>query len=181
MSSSARTAALGDFERLLHSRLSRRRSHAATRRAAASRARESRIDAVAELEHLRSDLGRGGPQQRSRVQLRVGRTARGRSCERSAAPVRRSGRESAGQCDSSRRGRIELRAGCGAIRCASRCRIRVPDCPGPLAAIARRSPTGPHGHGLSIARESARQLGGNTLRARRRRRREDRVHGAGAA
>ena len=154
---------LGDFERLLHSRLvAPTLSRAQLADAAATRrARKSRIDAHAELERLALIWGEAarrcgrefsfeweGPQD--------GILANGPQrpfVEVVANLLANAIRHGAGD--------IELR---GRVRSDS-LRVEVsdqgPGLPGPLAGIARRSSSGPHGHGLSVARESARKLGGN--------------------
>lgn len=149
---------LGDFERLLHSRL-------VAPTLSTRRVRRSRIDARVELERLvliwseaarRSgrefDFEWEGPEdgvyangpQRPFVQVVANLMANA---------IRHG------------EGRIELRV---RVRSDS-LRIEVsdegPGLPGPLAGVARRSSSGPHGHGLSIARESARKLGGSLASA----------------
>ncbi|MGK2878111.1 MAG: sensor histidine kinase [Solirubrobacterales bacterium] len=155
--------ALGDFERLLHSRLvapTFSRSQLADA-AATRRARKSRIDAHAELERLALIWGEA---------------------------TRRCGREFSFEWEGPRLGIFAngpkrpfvevvanllanaIRHGEGDVELCARVRsdsLRIevsdqgPGLPGPLAGVARRSSAGPHGHGLSIARESARRLGGN--------------------
>ncbi|MBJ7458684.1 MAG: hypothetical protein JHD02_05815 [Thermoleophilaceae bacterium] len=158
---------LGEFERLLHSRLvAPTLSRAQLADAAATRrARKSRIDAHAELERLALIWGEAarrcgrdfsfeweGPQ--------LGIFANG--------PQRQFVEVVANLLANAIRhgeGEIVLRA---RVRCDS-LRVEVsdqgPGLPGPLAGIARRASTGPHGHGLSIARDSARRLGGNVSSA----------------
>jgi signal transduction histidine kinase len=153
---------LGDFERLLHSRLVAPTFSRAQLASASStrRARRSRIDAHAELQRLALIWG---------------------------AAARRSGREFSFTWEGPSEGVFAngpqrpfvevvanllanaIRHGEGPIELSARVRsdsLRVtvadqgPGLPGPLAGIARRATIGPHGHGLSVARESARRLGG---------------------
>lgn len=149
---------LGDFERLLHSRL------VAPPRSS-RRARRSRIDARAELERLALIWGEAARRSGREFDFewegpRAGVYANG--------PQRPFVEVIANLMANAIRhgeGRIELRA---RVRSDS-LRIEVsdegPGLPGPLAGVARRSSMGPHGHGLSIARESARSLGGSLASA----------------
>jgi signal transduction histidine kinase len=160
-------SSLHDFEQLLHARLvAPSLSRAQLAEAAASRrARRTRIDARAELERLALIWNEAA--------RRSGRDFR----------FEWSGPEGGVLANGPQRRFVEvvanllanaIRHGEGSIEMVARVRsdslrVEVSDegsgLPGPLAGITRRASTGIHGHGLSIARESARSLGGNLLSA----------------
>jgi signal transduction histidine kinase len=158
---------LGDFERLLHSRLvapTLSRSQLADA-AATRRARRSRIDARAELERLAMIWGEAARRSGREFSFEWEGPDQGVFAN---GPQRQFVEVVANLMTNAIRhgaGRIELRA---RVRSDS-LRIEVsdegPGLPGPLAGVARRSTAGPHGHGLSIARESARRLGGTLASA----------------
>lgn len=158
---------LGDFERLLHSRLvaptlSRAQLSSA---AAARRARRARIDAHAELERLALIWGEAANRSGREFSFEWEGPREGVFANGPQRPFVEVVANLMANAIRHGEGRIELRA---RVRSDS-LRVEVsdqgPGLPGPLAGIVRRSPSGPHGHGLSIARESARRLGGTLASA----------------
>jgi signal transduction histidine kinase len=158
---------LGDFERLLHSRLvaptltrSQLASAASTRRA-----RRLRIDARAELERLALIWGEAARRSGREFDFEWEGPEIGIYANGPQRPFVEVVANLMANAIRHGEGRIELRA---RVRSNS-LRIEVsdegPGLPGPLAGVARRSTAGPHGHGLSIARESARRLGGSLASA----------------
>lgn len=158
---------LGDFERLLHSRLvapTLSRSQIANA-GSTRRARRSRIDARVELERLALIWGEAARRSGREFDFEWEGPEEGvyaNGPQRSFVEVVANLMANAIRHGE---GRIELR-----VRVRSNSlRIEVsdegPGLPGPLAGVARRSSAGPHGHGLAIARESARRLGGTLASA----------------
>lgn len=158
---------LGEFERLLHQRLvapglSRQQI---AESAASRRAQRTRLDARVELERLAVIW--------SEAAERHGRELR----------FEWHGPDSGVMASGPRRRFAEvvtnllanaIRHGQGTIELSARMRsdtLRIevadegPGLPGPLSGIVRRPHRREHGHGLSIAREAARSLGGNLASA----------------
>jgi two-component system sensor histidine kinase MtrB len=158
---------LHEFEELLHQRLvapSLSRTQLAEA-SAARRARRSRIDARAELERLALIWNEAARRNGREFRFQWNGPENGVLAN---GPQRRFVEVVANLLGNAIRhgeGRIELVA---RVRSDS-LRVEVSDqgagLPGPLAGIVRRPSSGPHGHGLSIARESARTLGGNLASA----------------
>lgn len=149
---------LGDFERLLHSRL-------VAPTLPTRRARRSRIDARAELERLAMIWGEAARRSDREFDFQWEGPEEGVYANGPQRPFVEVVANLIANAIRHGEGRIELRA---RMRSDS-LRIEVsdegPGLPGPLAGVARRSPAGPHGHGLSVARESARSLGGSLASA----------------
>lgn len=159
--------ALGDFERLLHSRLvapTLSRSQLANA-ASTRRARRARIDARAELERLALIWGEAARRSGREFEFEWDGPEAGVYANGPQRPFVEVVANLMANAIRHGEGRIELRA---RVRSDS-LRIEVsdegPGLPGPLAGVARRTSSGPHGHGLSIARESARRLGGTLASA----------------
>lgn len=159
--------ALGDFERLLHSRLvapTLSRSQLAGA-AVARRARRSRFDAHAELERLALIWGEAARRSGREFNFVWEGPTEGVFANGPQRPFVEVVANLMANAIRHGEGHIELRA---RVR-ADSLRVEVsdegPGLPGPLAGITRRASIGPHGHGLSIARESARQLGGTLASA----------------
>jgi signal transduction histidine kinase len=158
---------LGDFERLLHSRLvapTLSRSQLSTA-AASRRARRARIDAHAELERLALIWGEAVHRSGREFNFEWEGPREGVFANGPQRPFVEVVANLMANAIRHGEGRIELRA---RVRTDS-LRVEVsdegPGLPGPLAGLVRRSPSGPHGHGLPIARESARRLGGTLASA----------------
>lgn len=158
---------LGDFERLLHSRLlapTMSRSQL-TSAAAARRARRARIDAHAELGRLALIWGEAARRSGREFSFEWEGPEDGVFANGPQRPFVAVVANLLANAIRHGEGRIELRA---RVRTDS-LRVEVsdqgPGLPGPLAGIVRRNPVGPHGHGLSIARESAQRLGGTIASA----------------
>jgi signal transduction histidine kinase len=149
---------LGEFERLLHSRL-------VAPTLPTRRARHSRIDARAELERLALIWGEAARRSGREFDFEWEGPKSGIYANGPQRPFVEVVANLLANAIRHGDGKIELR-----VRVRSNSlRIEVSDegsgLPGPLAGVARRSSSGPHGHGLSIARESARQLGGSLASA----------------
>lgn len=158
---------LGDFERLLHSRLvvpTISRSQL-TSAATALRARRARIDAYTELQRLALIWGEAARRSGREFSFEWEGPKDGVLANGPQRPFVEVVANLIANAIRHGEGRIELRA---RVRTDS-LRVEVsdegPGLPGPLSGIVRRAPVGPHGHGLSIARESARRLGGTLASA----------------
>lgn len=149
---------LGDFERLLHSRL-------VAPTLSTRRVRRSRIDARPELERLALIWGEAARRSERDFDFVWEGPEDGVYANGPKRPFVEVVANLLANAIRHGEGRIELR-----VRVRSNSlRVEVsdqgPGLPGPLAGVARRSSSGPHGHGLSIARESARKLGGSLASA----------------
>lgn len=148
---------LSDFERLLHSRLVVPPS--------IRRVRRTRIDARAELERLALIWGEAARKSGREFDFEWEGPEAGVYANGPQRPFVEVVANLMANAIRHGEGRIELR-----VRVRSNSlRVEVsdegPGLPGPLAGVARRSSDGPHGHGLSIARESAKRLGGTLASA----------------
>jgi signal transduction histidine kinase len=133
--------------------------------AATRRARRSRIDARAELERLALIWGEATRRRGREFTFQWDGPQTGIYANGPQRPFAEVVANLLANAIRHGKGRIELRV---RVRSDS-LRIEVsdegPGLPGPLSGITRRASAGPHGHGLSIARAAARELGGGIASA----------------